>query len=128
VSALLLVNERVTDACVMKTVAREHQLAQPMQDIKDEDRLDEYGLVLPDNAMTAASEVPVNGGGGPNTQPKRITLSGAYPELAHYKLPSVWARFQVDRDRCKARFAKLAKLPEWGGGPWQDLYGEAFQV
>lgn len=61
-------------------------------------------------------------------QGKRATLTGALPGSSGHHESSIWSRFQMDCDRCRAKFAKLAKLPEWGCGPWQDLYAEAFQV
>ena len=54
-------------------------------------------------------------------QGKRASLTG-------FQEAEGWKRFQADCDRCRAKFAKLAKLPEWGCTPWQDLYAEAFQV
>ena len=55
-------------------------------------------------------------------QGKRASLTGALQEAEG------WKRFRGDCDGCRAKFAKLAKLPEWGCTPWQDLYAEAFQV
>lgn len=63
-----------------------------------------------------------------NGPSKRANGTGTFQGLPHQDPAAIWARFQVDSERCRSRFAKLAKLPEWGGGLWQELYAEAFQV
>eukprot|EP00892_Ulva_mutabilis_P011581 jgi/Ulvmu1/8796/UM048_0051.1 len=72
---------------------------------------------------------PLEAGSGmaANGPAKRANANGTFPGRSHQDPAVIWSRFQVDSERCRSRFAKLAKLPEWGGGPWQELYAEAFQ-
>ena len=70
--------------------------------------------------MTARS---LPGMSKPTTIPEGRPSVDASPDEA-----SVWSLFQEEQQRCRTCFARLAELPQWGAGPWLDMYNEALQV
>lgn len=53
----------------------------------------------------------------------RRSFSGHAPDIA-----AVWHGFQIEQERCRSRFARLAKVPAGNAGLWLHLFNEALQV